>query len=120
MEKRGVYYALRLCRQPSAFDSINQDHTYAMQPIVLKIANSAGYADYANGIPPADAATTMPNLTFIEARESIANYGILGDPYEPLLATALNHITNNSERPSELLPILEEAKLPQKSLISTV
>ena len=96
------------------FDSINQDHTYAMQPIVLKIANSAGYADYANGIPPADAATTMPNLTYIEARESIANYGILGDPYEPLLATALNHITGNSDRPSELLPMLDEAKLPAK------
>ncbi len=28
----------------------NPDHTYAMQPIVLKIANSAGFADYDSGL----------------------------------------------------------------------
>ena len=30
----------------------NPDHTYAMQPIVLKIANSAGFADYDSGLNP--------------------------------------------------------------------
>ena len=30
----------------------NPDHTYAMQPIVLKIANSEDYADYSTGLIP--------------------------------------------------------------------
>ena len=30
----------------------NPEHTYAMQPIVLKIANSDGYADYTDGLEP--------------------------------------------------------------------
>ena len=30
----------------------NPDHSYAMQPIVLKIANSDGFADYSDGLVP--------------------------------------------------------------------
>ena len=50
-----------------------------MQPIVLKIANKDGFADYADGLEP-DTATD----------EDIKNLGTLGDEKEPLLATALN------------------------------
>lgn len=57
----------------------NPDHKYAMQPIVLKIANKDGFADYADGLEP-DTATD----------EDIKNLGTLGDEKEPLLATALN------------------------------
>ena len=60
----------------------NPEHTYAMQPIVLKIANSEGYADYSDGLEPS---------TIVE--EDIRNLGILGDPTEPLLATTLNLIS---------------------------
>lgn len=97
------------------FDSINQAHDYAMQPIVLKIANNDGYADYANGLPPEDR-SVLPNLDFIEVRESISNFGTLGDPNEPMLATALNHITNNNNKYEGLENriLLPEVKLPKK------
>ncbi len=60
----------------------NPAHRYAMQPIVLRIANSEGYADYANGLPPT-----------INLSESGNNMGVLGDPNEALLAAALQHIS---------------------------
>ena len=60
----------------------NPNHTYAMQPIVLKIANSVGFADYANGLDPD-----------IEVRERASNLGVLGTPSEPLLSVALSQIS---------------------------
>lgn len=57
----------------------NPDHTYAMQPIVLKIANKDDFAEYTDGLEP---------NTAID--EEIKNLGILGDPSEPLLATAIS------------------------------
>ena len=64
----------------------NPEHTYAMQPIVLKIANSEGYADYSDGLEPS---------TMVE--EDIRNLGILGDPTESLLATTLNLISGTGK-----------------------
>jgi len=64
----------------------NPDHTYAMQPIVLKIANNDGYADYADGLEPS---------TFIE--EDIRNLGSLGEESELMLATALNLISGTAK-----------------------
>lgn len=67
--------------------NVNPGHTYAIQPLVYKSANSAGKTDYLNGLPPD-----------IEIREDIAgNLGILGDPSEPLLNAALNHIEGNTQ-----------------------
>jgi carboxyl-terminal processing protease len=57
-----------------------------MQPIVLKIANSVGFADYANGLDPD-----------IELRESASNLGVLGSTTEPLLYMALNQITGSGK-----------------------
>ncbi|MBL6604107.1 MAG: hypothetical protein ISP62_02810 [Cryomorphaceae bacterium] len=59
----------------------NPNHKYAMQPIVLKIGNVAGYTDFPNGLTPD-----------IIKKESISNPGILGDPEEPLLKIALDNI----------------------------
>lgn len=59
----------------------NPNHKYAMQPIVLKIGNVAGYTDFPDGLIPD-----------IFQKESLINPGILGDPNEPLLETALNNI----------------------------
>ena len=64
----------------------NPNHTYAMQPIVLKIANSVGFADYANGLDPD-----------IELRERASNLGVLGRPTEPLLSVALSQITGSGK-----------------------
>jgi len=64
----------------------NPDHTYAMQPIVLKIANNDGYADYADGLEPS---------IFIE--EDIRNLGSLGEESELMLATALNLISGTAK-----------------------
>jgi len=65
----------------------NPDHRYAMQPIVLKIANSEGFADYAEGLVPS---------TLIE--EDIQNMGTLGDQNEPFLATVLNLIEGTTDK----------------------
>ena len=64
----------------------NPDHKYAMQPIVLKIANKDGFADYANGLEP-DAAID----------EDIKNLGTLGELNEPLLSTAINILSGTAK-----------------------
>ena len=64
----------------------NPDHKYAMQPIVLKIANSEGYADYADGLEP---------NTLVE--EDIRNLGVLGTLDEPLLTLTLNLISGTKK-----------------------
>lgn len=63
----------------------NPTHRYAMQPIVLKIVNSTGFGDYFNGL--------QPNYLL---KETISTYGVLGDPSEPLLSTAIGKITGTT------------------------
>ena len=78
----------------------NPDHTYAMQPIVLKIANSDGYADYTEGLQPD---------RLIE--EDIANLGMLGNIGEPLLKSTLNLISGTKKG------IFKKPKLNKEFLI---
>ncbi|NDI98099.1 peptidase S41 [Flavobacterium sp. LaA7.5] len=59
-------------------------HTYAMQPIVLKIVNKNNFGDYEQGINPN-----------IEIREDFGNLGMIGNPNEPLFAAAIADITGN-------------------------
>ncbi|WBL26405.1 S41 family peptidase [Zunongwangia sp. HGR-M22] len=59
----------------------SEEHTYAMQPLVLKMANADGYTDFVDGLTPD---------IFIE--EELGNLGILGDPEEPFLARAIDEI----------------------------
>lgn len=59
----------------------NQNHKYAMQPIVAWSVNKDGFGDYAAGIKPTN---------FI--KEQFGNFGILGDAQEPLLAEAIKAI----------------------------
>lgn len=61
---------------------INPGHRYALQPIVFKYANNLGETDFDKGLPPD-----------IVKREGAGNMGVLGDPSEPLLATALRQIS---------------------------
>ena len=74
-------------------------HTYALQPIILKLINSAGFTDFDDGIPPA-----------IEQPENFTNLGTLGDENEPLLRTALEDIGFNLDRPAlkSLTPVFGE------------
>ena len=62
-------------------EGANPNHTYAMQPLVLKSVNSVGFTDYDNGLPPD-----------INLVEDISNLGVLGNPTEPLLEAALDDI----------------------------
>ncbi|MEJ6791468.1 MAG: S41 family peptidase [Lacinutrix sp.] len=56
-------------------------HTYAMQPLVAITVNKNNAQVPNNGLIP-----------FIEIEEEINNFGILGNPSEPLLGEALAHI----------------------------
>lgn len=65
----------------------NPDHKYALQPIVFKIANKNGFSDYSDGIEP------NYNL-----KESILDFGVLGDIDEPLLSFAISVINRNEAK----------------------
>jgi len=55
--------------------NVNPDNNYAMQPIVVKYANSLGVSDFVDGLTPD-----------IYAEEDIANLLPFGDPNETLLS----------------------------------
>jgi carboxyl-terminal processing protease len=59
--------------------NVNPNHKYAMQPIIVKYANSAGVSDYVDGLTPD-----------ITAEEDIASLLPFGDPNEALLKVALS------------------------------
>jgi len=61
---------------------VNPNHKYAMQPLVLKIANSQDFGDYTSGLTP----------TYLQ-QEFVTSYGVLGETNEPFLATAISKIT---------------------------
>lgn len=62
----------------------NTTHKYALQPLVLKSVNADGVTDYVDGL--------TPDYTY---KEILSNFGILGDPEEPLLKLALDVIQGN-------------------------
>jgi len=66
---------------------INPKHRYAMQPLVLKIVNKVGFGDYTNGLQPD---------YFL--KENLGNMGILGNPNEPLLSTAITTIVGGGRK----------------------
>ena len=90
-------------------DIRNPNHTYAMQPIVLRIANSEGFADYTNGLTPD-----------IDLRESASTFGVLGDPSEPLLAAALSHMSGGSGKVAQpyspFIPIKDKMEEGQQRM----
>lgn len=60
---------------------VNPNNKWAMQPIVVKIANSAGVSDYVDGLVPD-----------FSAEEDIGNLMPFGDQNETLLKAVLNNI----------------------------
>jgi carboxyl-terminal processing protease len=69
-------------------DNLNLNHTYALQPLILKSVNANGFTDYVDGLTPT-----------IEVNEDYSNLGELGDPNESLLKAAIDDILGNG-RPS--------------------
>ncbi len=65
--------------------SINTNNRWGIQPLVGRNENAAGFFDYTDGFTPDHALA-----------ESLGNYGVLGDPSEPLLAKCIELITGNS------------------------
>ena len=65
----------------------NPNHRYAMQPLVLKIVNGAGFGDYKNGLEPD-----------FELKENLSTLNVLGSPTEPLLSLAIGKITGTTKR----------------------
>ncbi len=84
--------------------NVNPSHKYAMQPIVLKIANANDFSDYVNGLNPD-----------VSQVEDIENLGVLGETSDPLLNTALNYVIING-RFSIQQPRFNYAKLEEKTL----
>lgn len=68
-------------------EGANENHTYAIQPLIFKSANSVGKSDYVNGLSPD-----------IEIAEDLNDLGTLGDPSEPLLQAALNHMLGKAQQ----------------------
>ncbi|WP_224483271.1 S41 family peptidase [Robertkochia aurantiaca] len=66
---------------------LNPNHTWAIQPIISKTENAAGFGDYADGLQPD-----------ISQSEDLRNLGTLGEPDEPLLARTLMSITGASQK----------------------
>lgn len=66
--------------------NVNPNHTYAIQPLILKAVNANGFTDYIDGITPN-----------IEVEEDYFNLKPLGDENQELfLQTAINHIVGNA------------------------
>ncbi|MCH4822915.1 S41 family peptidase [Gramella lutea] len=78
-------------------NSLNPDHKYALQPLVLSLVNKNNEA-HPEGLSPD-----------VEQREFISTYGILGDPNEPLLATTLELIRTGSRN---MIPFEKTGKVP--------
>ncbi|WP_264846850.1 S41 family peptidase [Capnocytophaga catalasegens] len=62
--------------------TLNPNHNYAMQPIILISENANGFGDYRNGF--------APNYLL---KEEIENLGVLGEESDPLFCKAIDLIT---------------------------
>jgi len=95
--------------------TINPNHTYAMQPIVFKIENSEGFVEYSSGL--------VPDYFF---KESLQDMGVLGSSEEPLLNEVLNLMrgtqkVNNFYRSLdriEWLPVQDPVRLQRQRMYS--
>ena len=79
----------------------NPDHTYAMLPLVFKTVNANGVTDVIDGLFPD-----------VPLDEDFTNLGVLGDPTEPLLDAALDHMFGRSSTRNNVMPleVLSESK----------
>ena len=91
--------------------NVNLNHTYAIQPLILKTANKNGFTDFFDGLDPD-----------IKQREIFSDLGILGDPNERLLNRALQEISPGfTPSPSSLdeKTLLQPVKLIGENQMNT-
>ena len=70
-------------------DNLNPNHTYALQPIISKLANSLDFSDYSTGFLPDIEAKETDYLEFMRP---------LGADDELLLSIAIDEITKNPKQ----------------------
>ena len=63
-------------------NKIDPNNKWAMQPLMGRNENAAGFSDYTSGL--------VPN---VELKEDLSKLGVLGDPNEALFARAIQEIT---------------------------
>jgi C-terminal processing protease CtpA/Prc len=83
----------------------NPNHKYAMQPLVIKTINKAGFGDYQNGL--------QPNYLL---REDLGNLSQLGNVNEPLLSKALGIISGNGRMMQRTSGVMTEEFKNSKSM----
>ncbi len=90
-------------------ENVNPNHTYALQPLVAVSVNKND-----GEVPP----TGLVPESIFRLVESPANFGILGNPSEPLLARAIQHISGNGRlsQPSAFEMRQVESKVDVKPL----
>jgi C-terminal processing protease CtpA/Prc len=86
---------------------VNSHHKWAMQPIVVKIANKDGVSDFVDGLPPT-----------VSVSENIANLKAFGDTSEIMLKTAINYINGistsanaNNLKSSKFMPLINSKEI---------
>lgn len=90
-------------------DDVNLDHTYAIQPLILKTANKDGFTDFIDGLEPN-----------IQQSEIFSDLGVLGDPQETLLNRALQEISSDFERyPSQEKKGIHSSTIIGESLMNS-
>jgi carboxyl-terminal processing protease len=75
-DSNGVYDSV-------AQEKVNPNHKWAMQPIIIKVANALGVSDYYNGFTPDYS---------ISEYDYLSNLLQFGDINEPLLKAAINNV----------------------------
>ena len=70
---------------PSRINEINPNVQWAIQPLLGRNENAEGFSDFTAGLIPD-----------VQLKEDLQNLGTLGDQNEPLLARAIQEITNST------------------------
>lgn len=89
----GKYVGSITVKDEDSKGNVNPDHKWALQPIILKLANANNESDYVGGF--------IPNIT-IDEMNYLDNLLPLGSINEPLLMSTLNFIQNLPQKSSEL------------------
>jgi C-terminal processing protease CtpA/Prc len=92
-QTEGKYVASMTLKDTDSKGVVNPNHKWALQPIVLKIANSQGVSDFVDGFTPN-----------VKLDEDILNMSVLGDLSEPLLNAAISNITGGVSKKSLKIP----------------
>ena len=69
---------------------VNPNHSWAMQPIIFKTANSQNVSDFVDGL--------KPDISAVERASGLLPFG---DPNEPLLKACLDHIKGLKSAPGK-------------------